>query len=372
MALSGSSNQKVLIAFDKFKGSISAKDASSVVASVLTQEKSALQIVELPIADGGDGTLDILWDHDFTQVETEVVGALLNPQLGRYALSRDGGMAFIEMASTCGIAELNLLDAFGASSFGLGIAARHAISCGATQIIISLGGSASTDGGLGLLMGLGAIARNDGGEEITPNLEGLKEISHLETEKIPSGITWTFLADVENPLVGENGAAHIFGKQKGMSDADATFADNLLNNWADLLVTKSGKDIRSVPGSGAAGGVAAAGIAILGGHVEPGSLWLAKLVGLEEAIAQSDVVITGEGSFDEQSFMGKGPGLVIELAKKYKKKIYVIAGRVDPSHMKDISYISLSELAPSQDAAFTQPIHWLQEAASELAVILDV
>jgi len=107
MALSGSSNKQVLIAFDKFKGSISAKEASSVVASVLRQEKHSLQIVELPIADGGDGTLDVLWDHDFTKVETEVFGALLTPKLGQYALSRDGDMAFIEMASICGIAELS-------------------------------------------------------------------------------------------------------------------------------------------------------------------------------------------------------------------------------------------------------------------------
>ena len=367
-------NLNILIAFDKFKGSIAGKEASYAVASMLRVHNAGWKVQEIPIADGGDGTLEVLYEHGFVPVNVDVLDAHLVPRKSQYALSPDGQVAFIEMASICGIAGLHSLDAFTASSFGLGMAAKAAISRGVKEVVIALGGSASTDGGVGFLMGLGAKAIDAQGSAISPNLNGLKVLASLDTSPLPSDISWIFLADVANPLIGTNGSAYIFGKQKGMAEKDFPIADGLLNTWADSLQLKSGKDIRHVPGTGAAGGIAAAGISILTARIQSGSEWVAKLLDLEDAIKNTDVVVTGEGSFDEQSFMGKGPGLVIELARKYQKDIYVIAGRVIPSLMQTqkIPFIALSELAPSIDQAIAQPAHWLSEAGKALAVILDV
>jgi len=367
------SDLNILIALDKFKGSIMSKEASRVVASILRDHKPSWKVKELPIADGGDGTLEVLYENGYTPVDVEVFDAHLVSRISRYALSINGEVAFIEMASICGITGLHSLDAFISSSFGLGVAAKAAISRGVKEIVIALGGSASTDGGLGFLMGLGVIAIDTQGSEIPPNLNGLKVLADIDTDLLPSDISWIFLADVTNPLIGMNGSAYIFGKQKGMAEKDLPIADGLLNSWADLLQLKSGKDIRHVPGTGAAGGIAAAGMAILDARIESGSKWVAALLDLEEGIKEADVVVTGEGSFDEQSFMGKGPGLVIELARKYQKEIYVIAGRVNPSLMQKqkIPYIALSELAPSMVQSVKQPTHWLSEAGKALTVILD-
>ncbi|TSA21793.1 MAG: hypothetical protein D4R69_02435 [Actinomycetales bacterium] len=159
-----------------------------------------------------------------------------------------------------------------------------------------------------------------------------------------------------------------------MEENDFPIADGLLLNWAESLQLKSGKDIREVSGTRVMGGIAAPGISILGGRIESGSRWLAKLLNLEVAIEYTDAVVTGEGSIGEQSFMGKGPGLVIELARKYKKEIYVIAGRVNAELLKaeKIRYIALSELAPSMDQLVEQHARWLGEAGKALAKILDV
>jgi glycerate kinase len=235
---------KILIALDKFKGSISARDAINEITSGLTYESSGASITSLPISDGGGGALEILTECDFTLVEIESVDALLDPKRASYALSQDGKNVFIEMASICGISDIPHLDAFGASSLGIGLAAKEAISQGASAVTISLGGSASTDGGLGFLIGIGAIAKDSLGNLVEPNLNGLKSINSLSLDLIPKNITWTFLVDVANPLVGAEGSAYIFGPQKGLKDEELPEADALLNKWADLLEDISGKDSR--------------------------------------------------------------------------------------------------------------------------------
>jgi glycerate kinase len=205
---------KILIALDKFKGSISARDAINEITSGLTYESSGASITSLPISDGGGGALEILTECDFTLVEIESVDALLDPKRASYALSQDGKNAFIEMASICGISDIPHLYAFGASSLGIGLAAKEAISQGASAVTISLGGSASTDGGLGFLIGLGAIAKDSQGNLIEPNLNGLKSINSLSLGLIPKNITWTFLVDVANPLVGSAGSKAVSGNEE--------------------------------------------------------------------------------------------------------------------------------------------------------------
>jgi glycerate kinase len=365
---------KILLALDKFKGSISAISANHAVAEGLQVKQSDWLIKELPISDGGGGALEILTEYGYRSKEVETVNALLLPTRGKYLISENGESAFIEMASICGISDLPHLDPYRASSMGIGLAAIDAISQGATQIIVSLGGSASTDGGLGFLIGIGGVAEDSDGNPIQPNLLGLQSVTKLILDSIPKNISWIFLVDVENPLVGTNGSAYIFGKQKGLAEQDIPEVDGLLSQWADLLEQISGIDIRFKNGAGAAGGVSSVGMALLNARVESGAIWLADLINLEDEIIQSDFVITGEGSFDEQSFMGKGPGLVIDLARNHKKPIYVVAGRVDSELLQseNIPCISLSELAPTIDEAIAHPATWLKVAGEKLAVILNV
>jgi glycerate kinase len=365
---------RVLIAFDKFKGSISAVAAVGIFAQALQEASPELHVNELPISDGGGGALDILTSYGFQEKSINNLDALLQPKISTYGLAESGQTAFIEMANLCGIADLPHLDGFGASSFGVGEAAIDAIERGAKHIIISLGGSASTDGGLGFLQAIGAEANDADGNSVSPNLTGLGVIADINIDYLPKDVTWTFLTDVENPLVGMNGAAHVYGEQKGLGQEDRVVADSLLNSWADLLHQKSGKEIRNVAGTGAAGGVAAVGLSLLNGRIESGAQWLAQLFGVEKKIMESDLVVTGEGYFDKQSLMGKGPGLVIELARKHQKEIFVIAGKVDSevAISESLPFISLIDIAPSLEDAMSQPGQWLRTAAKDLAIILNV
>ena len=366
-------SQSILLAFDKFKGTMSAQQVCKTVALTINKLHPDWQITQLPITDGGGGSLDILFSYGFTPIEVKTVTALLEPKKATYAISQDGERAFIEMASICGITELNRLDPFGASSIGLGIAALNAINRGAKEITISLGGSASTDGGLGFLIGLGAVALDANGIPVSPNLAGFRSIYSLNIEALKSNITWTFLADVTNPLVGDMGTAQVFGKQKGLEDKDVLVADQLLNKWANLLSLISSQDVRHIPGTGAAGGIAAAGIALLDGVVISGSNWFAELLGLRNLVLNCDTVITGEGHFDEQSFMGKAPGHVIDLAESFGKKVHVLAGNVDSQIMRarNIKYVSLTEIASSSELAISDPEKWLESATIELTKILN-
>jgi glycerate kinase len=194
---------QVLIAFDKFKGSISAVEATSIFTAELLALDESLEIVQSPISDGGGGALEIIANYGYHLVEVSTVDALLRPRKAHYALSNDGDTAFIEMASICGIAELNQLNPFSASSFGLGEVARTAINSGAKNLIISLGGSASTDGGLGFLSGIGGKALDANGVQVSPNLYGLESVVEIHVDKVLKNIVWKFLIDVDNPLVGK-------------------------------------------------------------------------------------------------------------------------------------------------------------------------
>ena len=365
---------KFLVAPDKFKGSLSACEVATTIAEAIRGKHSGAEIQQIPIADGGDGSLEILYGNDYEQVPVRTFNALMEPIDTYYGLKTMGTqkIAFLEMASICGIASLKgrALQPYFATSYGLGDVASQVIATGVNEIIVSVGGSASTDGGVGFLVGLGGKVLDQFGLNISPNLAGLDDAAsvdltllHSNVHPLTSSVKWTFLVDVNNPLVGKAGAAHVFGPQKGLRNDQLEEADQSLRHWSSILHSATGIDFADVEGAGAAGGVASVGKAIFGAQFISGSKWFADELKLDQAIELAEVVITGEGFFDQQSLMGKGPGYVIEKSMDSKKKVIVFAGQVAPELKIDQGFdaYSLVERAGSVNAALSDPKKWLSE-----------
>lgn len=384
MFATNNSSVSFLIAPDKFKGSMSARVVSQCIAKVISFRYPSAYIEQSPIADGGDGSLEILLDHGFEQVAVHTYNALMEPIKAFYGLRQENNrsVAFLEMASICGIATLQgreLQPQF-ASSYGLGDVAYQVLTSGVDEVIVSLGGSASTDGGMGFLVGLGAVIKDASGFNVAPNLSGLQRaetidlsLLHPRIHPLTSQVKWTFLADVSNPLVGKEGAAYIFGRQKGLKENELKQADLALRHWADILSRATGVDVANSPGAGAAGGVASIAQSILTADFFSGSEWFSNFLNIPEKISTADVIITGEGSFDAQSLMGKGPGYVLAQAKAEAKKTIILAGRIE-SHLEGLEGSickSLTEVARSGQKALSDPIKWLSKATEDALDLLD-
>lgn len=369
---------RILLAPDKFKGTLTAAEAVEVMRTALVQAVPGLEVSGLAMADGGDGTLAVALAHGYERHAGAAVDALGRVVQAPYATR--GSIALIELAAVCGLAGVMDLPLrpWQASTLGLGLLARQAAEAGSGQIVIGLGGSGSVDGGLGFVVGLGARVRDRLGLPVPPGLMGVRRAVRMDLRGVPDAVRsvrWEFLVDVSNPLLGPMGAAAVFGPQKGLVDGEIAVADASLAAWARLLDGRSGLELAGEPGMGAAGGVAFAGATLLDARVSSGASWLAEEVGLRDRIHASDAVVTGEGSFDRQSLMGKAPGLVISMAKELGKPVYVIAGVSDlsPEQVREAGVagvISLADLAGGPAQAMSMPGDWLARASGALAGLL--
>lgn len=362
---------RVLVAPDKFKGTLTAFEVADIISTSISDIAPDCIVNARPMADGGDGSLELLFSHGYEEVTTAAHDALMRPVRTRYGTR--GSHAFIEMAEICGIAAIRRedRDAHRATSFGLGEVVLRAMRDGADSITVSLGGSASTDGGTGFLYALGAKFFSASGEELIPTLSNLIEIATLDLSSVFLGsreVAWEILIDVTNPLVGSHGAAAIFGPQKGLLDGEINSADEALVSWARLLEKATGVATASLPGAGAAGGVAAAFIALLHASVISGSMWFSEKFFLRELIQGCDIVITAEGSFDNQSLMGKTTGEVIRLARECGKPCVVIAGVVSKPipHLSEVYFYSMAEIAGSFEESFHNGRLWLATASRKV------
>lgn len=366
--------KRFLVAPDKFKGSATASEVAQNIAATIIRVIPDASVVEAPIADGGDGSLDILMGFDFRPVHVQSFNALMEPVSVIYGKKDlpNGSLAFLEMASICGIASLagRELQPHFASSYGLGEVAFQALDAGVDEIIVSVGGSASTDGGIGFLVGLGAIVRNSSGSRVAPNLDGLADAQSIDLSLLhprTKKVKWTFLVDVLNPLVGKSGAAYTFGPQKGLRVEELEAADSALRHWAKLLQKVTGVDVSEVPGTGAAGGIASLARSIFDAEFKSGAEWFASHLEIADKVLAADIVITGEGSFDAQSLVGKGPGYVLSLAQKAGKDIVVIAGQIQPElkQLEGVIKKSLLEVSGDLQKALSEPLKWLTVAIEE-------
>jgi glycerate kinase len=351
----------VVLAPDKFKGSLSAPEAVAALARGLRRAVPAVRLVEHPIADGGEGTVDMVLAHGFESVSQEVRGPLGEPVTARYAL-RDG-IAVVEMAAAAG---LGLLPggpdddtARTASTYGVGQLLRDALDRGARRIVLGIGGSATTDGGRGMAEALGA--RLDG--------ERL-DLSDLDPRVAKTSVV--VASDVDNPLTGPSGAAAVYGPQKGAGPATVAELDRALDHWADLVAAATGRDLRELPGAGAAGGLGFGAAALLGAEVRSGIDLLLELSGFAAAAAGADLVIVGEGSLDEQSLRGKGPVGVAALAARTGTRVVAVAGRCTVTaeqlraHGVDAVY-PLTDLEPDPARSMACAAELLETTAERIA-----
>lgn len=349
---------RVVIAPDSFKGSISATDAAAALADGWRSRRPADELVLLPQADGGEGTLDAVAAAvpEALVRELEVTGPDGRPVRAEWLLL-PGGEAVVELAQSSGLPAMREPDALGATTYGLGEVLRAALA-EASSVSIGLGGSATTDGAAGALQALGLVLRDAGGTPLGRGGGALAALASVDRRDLlapPAGGV-RLLTDVTNPLLGPSGAAAVFGPQKGASPADVAVLERALATWARVL----GGD-PDVPGAGAAGGAGFGFAAAWGAELLPGSAKIARLSGLDAAVGDADLLITGEGRFDETSLGGKVVGHALAIARG---EVLIVAGRVDAPAA---GALSLTELAGSSEAAQADAAHWLREAGRAAA-----
>jgi glycerate kinase len=327
---------KVVIAPDSFKGSLSAYEVSKAMAEGVLQARVEADITTVPMADGGEGSIDALKKWVSSEVPVKVNGPDGETIDTSFVTIPFEGkeVAFIECARSTGITLVpnEKRDPFLLNSFGLGEQIRFAIEKGYRNLVVSLGGSATTDGGTGLLQALGYRFYDRNGDLLPNNRNVLTEIDSMnETEKI-NGLddcTITVASDVTNPYFGENGAAYVYGPQKGATEEDVTQLDKGLGRFSQVVYQKIGRDLQKIEGAGAAGGLGGALAGVLGAEMKSGFEVISKLVGLEAFLKGADLVLTGEGSLDAQSAHGKVPVSVGNIAMKYGVPSVALAGAVD-------------------------------------------
>jgi glycerate kinase len=353
---------KILLAPDSFKGSASSKDVANAVAKGWAAARPSDQITTIAFGDGGEGTLECIAGAvaDVQKIEVVAQGADGRDRT-TYWLLVNGDTAVIEMAAICGITTLEKLDALGAHSFGLGQVIMDALDHpGVREILIAVGGSASTDAGLGALMALGCKAVGADGDFALGGgtLRDLTRID-LATDFVAPERGIKVLVDVQSPMTGADGAAFVYGPQKGASAGDVEVLDAGLKNFLAVV----GAHDRA--GYGAAGGVSGGLATVLGAQIVSGVETLAQISCLLEKLDQVDCVITGEGAFDSQSFRGKVVGYVLEQAKARGVAAMVVCG-VNKNGANN-QVISLVEIAVSVDDAVKNPSKWLEVAGQQLA-----
>lgn len=323
----------VLIAVDKFKGSLTGVELSDAIAAGMRRVLGEDFIPRIsPIADGGDGTVDAALAAGFIEQSVRVTGPAGSPVTARYALNSDTNTAVIEVAEACGIRLMDSLDARGATTYGVGELILHAVDQGATELVIGLGGSATTDAGAGMLSALGVRFEGARQPEAVHGGAALVGVSRVDLSKLDerlNGVEFVMASDVTNPLTGKNGASAIYGPQKGASPGDVQELDELLENTARLIeeaLDISPSTYRHAPGAGAAGGLGFACLSVLEAIMRPGVDVAFELTGFHEALEGADLVITGEGKFDEQTLQGKGPAGVAAAAGKVGARVPAVCG----------------------------------------------
>ena len=330
---------RIVIAPDKFKGSLPAAEVAAALAAglrdALDQAGAQAELITIPVADGGDGTVDAAVAAGFARVPVTATGPTGQPVRTSYARRDD--LALVELATVCGLERLpgGQLDPLVSSSYGVGEVMRRALDAGARELVLALGGSASTDGGAGMLQALGAQVLGPRGEPLGRGGGALGDVTELDlTGLVHSGLDpaagaaqVTLAVDVQNPLTGPDGAAAVFGPQKGATPEQVTRLDDALRRWAGLVAGATGHDWSQAPGAGAAGGVGFAALAVLGARQRSGIDLILDLVGFDAALDGADLVVTGEGSLDTQSLAGKAPVGVARAAARRGIPVVAVAGR---------------------------------------------
>jgi len=357
---------RVVVAPDSFKGSATAQEVAAALGRGWRRARPADIVVEVPMADGGEGTLDAVLAGEGAAVHTRPVTL---PGIGRHEArwGMVGDRAVVELAECCGLPLVGIGDPGGADTEALGLVLAAALDAGAVAVTLAVGGSASTDGGSGALRALGARVLDAGHRDVPRGGLGLASAAAVELTGLrpPPVRGVTILCDVTAPLLGANGAARVFGPQKGASPDQVAALDHALSRWHSLL----GGDAEA-PGAGAAGGTAYGFATLWGAVLRPGAAAVAALVGLPDAVGAADVVVTGEGRWDSQSVTGKVAGHVLGLVAGAGAEGMVVAGDLAAALPSGVRGWSLVEAAGGLDRARTDAIRWLEVVGERAATSL--
>jgi glycerate kinase len=374
-------DMQILIACDSFKDALNALEVCQAIARGWREAWSDSQLVLFPLADGGEGTAQILTYHSGGQwVERTVRGPLFQPVNAAYGLSGDGKTAYIEMAAAAGLPLLRpaARDPLKTTTYGLGELIMDAVEGGAERILLGIGGSATNDAGLGMATALGYRFLDEQGEGLLPigaNLSKIKHIDRSQARIEPGAIAVEVLCDVRNPLYGPQGAAQVYAPQKGADPAAVRLLDDGLRHFAGLLESAFGRDFASVPGAGAAGGLGAGAMAFLGATLRPGIEAVMALTGFEAELQQAQLVITGEGKLDAQTAQGKLIQGIARQAKAAGVPVIALCGAVaaTPAEIAALGLqaaFSIQTRPASLPEALDATAENLEQAAFNLARVL--
>jgi glycerate kinase len=321
---------RVVVAPDKFKGSLTATEAAKAIAAGLRQARREIDVVLAPIADGGDGTVDAAVAAGYERVPMTVTGPTGEPVDAAFAWS--GDTAVVEMAEASGLRRLpgGRPAPLTATTYGTGELLRGALDRGVSRVVLGVGGSATTDGGTGMARALGARFLDAEGRELPAGGAALRDLHAIDTAALDprlDDVAVVVASDVDNPLVGERGAAAVYGPQKGADPADVEQLEQGLSRLAAVVDQQLGVDLATMPGAGAAGGTGGGAVAFLGADLVSGIDLLLDLVRFPAVVGTADLVATGEGSLDQQSLAGKAPWGVAQAAARAGAPVVAFVGR---------------------------------------------
>ena len=325
--------RKVVVAMDSFKGSVSSETSGMCIAQSVKSLYPACQVEVLCVGDGGEGSGEILTKALSGEIiPTRAHDALMRPCSAFYG-QLPKGRAIVEFANTCGLAQLAVHERNPrlTSSYGCGEVIKQAIDAGNKEIVLCLGGSATNDGGMGLLQALGFRFLDSKGRELPGCGDSLRDVSSIMEDDAVSmlaGVRFCILHDVMNPFYGADGAAYVYAPQKGATEEDVVLLDNGLQNFACVLEAYGGVDVQRIAGSGAAGGVAGGCISLLHADVESGIEYVLQSIDFHKHLSGCDLVITGEGRIDSQSFMGKVLQQIVYYSNREGVPVIAFAGQV--------------------------------------------
>jgi len=365
---------RVLIASDKFKGSLTAAEVAAAVAAGVRRARPDAAVGSVPVADGGDGTLAAAVAAGFELVPITASGPTGRPAHSGYA--RRGDVAVVELADVSGLVRLPGGPVpMTATSRGTGEVMAAAVDAGCRRIVLGIGGSASTDGGAGLVRGLGARLTDAEGHDLPEGGGALAALASLDMAELRprlAGVEVVVACDVDNPLTGARGAAATYGPQKGASPGQVLELDDALTHWADVVAGVTGRDLREAAGAGAAGGVGFAALALLGAELRPGIELVLDLVGFQEQLAGADLVVTGEGALDAQTLHGKAPAGVAAAAAAAGIPVVAVCGSnlLDPAQLTEAGIsaaYALTDLDPDVARCIADGARLLEELGERIA-----
>jgi glycerate kinase len=362
---------RFVVAPDKFKASLSASEAAAAIERGLRSVSELnCEVTCIPMADGGEGTVDVFLASGARARHETVCGPLGAPVTAGFALA-ENGLAVIEMASASGLQLLTdaQRDPLRSSTYGTGELLRAALDGGARRIVLGIGGSATSDGGAGLLAALGARFLDARGETLAPGGAALAQLDAVDLSALDPrarGVTIEVACDVDSVLLGPHGASQMFGPQKGATPHDIATLDAALSHFADVTETVVGTDYRSLPGAGAAGGLGFGLVAYLGAAIRPGVDLVAEVRGLRAALAGADVCFTGEGRIDEQTLHGKTVHGVARCARAAGVPTIAFAGAIEPAVEPALAHAGIACAMPIVDGIMP-----LERALAEAAILLE-